>query len=414
MTPRLFLSAAFCVASLIGSAAVYGWRGRELSSLRQQLTALPPAEPRQVKTTAGKFDPADLVRQLANHLDGGANSDDAEIPEAWKDLSSSQFAALGEAARTMELTDRAKQGIAGLLTRAVEKLPHGEAVPFLLSLSRMEGNFNFPLEKRTLEWATSDPPAAASWIASRFADGSVAEFSEEGRNRLGMLAELSGMLTDPLANLERMREADEGLQGLLLKHGLQRLKTTADRRALAAAAISWPDGSASQVLPEVLTSLAAESGFAETAAWLQGLHEIDGPRRAEVLAILALGQPGNPEAGRNADAVLRQLDEAAGAGFAAKLTAQWLSLDHRAAAEWINGHRGATWQDQARQAFARGIAVAEPADAMTWAASISDPVLRRETGVEVFNEWKAQDPAAAGAFLAAPGVPDDLRQLLEQ
>jgi hypothetical protein len=228
-----------------------------------------------------------------------------------------------------------------------------------------------------------------------------------------MVVEFSPAILDPVNHLEKLRQAPEGLRGSLLREGMNHAKNAADRRAIAGALLTWPETKTqASRISDVMPVMAAADGFEETAAWLNSLTNLDPQRGTEARVALATGSEGNPDIAKKADAILKKTDAPAAAEFAGSLVRTWVRTDHRAAAEWINAHPGAVWQDQARQGFARSIDSTDPSAAMTWAASISEPSLRRETAETVFSRWKTKDPAAAEAYLTSPAVPEDLKQVL--
>jgi len=91
----------------------------------------------------------------------------------------------------------------------------------------------------------------------------------------------------------------------------------------------------------------------------------------------------------------------------------WVEKDPVTATEWINHFDAGPDFDDGAVAVAnlQTLITHQPAKAMEWAGTISDPVKRSETMQAVFGQWAQKDPAAARHFVETTSNPKD-RSLL--
>jgi hypothetical protein len=91
----------------------------------------------------------------------------------------------------------------------------------------------------------------------------------------------------------------------------------------------------------------------------------------------------------------------------------WVEKDPINATEWINQFDAGPDFDEGAAAVANlpTLVSRQPAKAMEWAGTISDPTKRTETLQAVFGQWAQQDPAAARRFAEATVNPRDRAML---
>jgi len=82
------------------------------------------------------------------------------------------------------------------------------------------------------------------------------------------------------------------------------------------------------------------------------------------------------------------------------------------AGTFLNTLPASTTKDQAVAAFVAGASSQDPAGSMSWATTISDPVLEARTAGQVAATWQQTDPAGYNAYLATltPAAAQQLQQ----
>lgn len=92
---------------------------------------------------------------------------------------------------------------------------------------------------------------------------------------------------------------------------------------------------------------------------------------------------------------------------------RWVEKEPATATEWINRFDAGPDFDEGAAAVAnlQTLITRQPAKAMEWAGTISDPAKRSETLQSVFGQWAQKDPAAARRFVETTTDPRDRRLL---
>ncbi|MGI8890733.1 MAG: hypothetical protein ACR2G0_08120 [Chthoniobacterales bacterium] len=92
----------------------------------------------------------------------------------------------------------------------------------------------------------------------------------------------------------------------------------------------------------------------------------------------------------------------------------WGKQDAKAAGDFLNSLGGSV-RDQAVASFSASLAYQEPANAFTWAATISDPNLRQTSLDAVAGDWLKNDRMAAVAWIQKSSLPtEEKNRLLAQ
>jgi len=84
---------------------------------------------------------------------------------------------------------------------------------------------------------------------------------------------------------------------------------------------------------------------------------------------------------------------------------RWARTDSRAVGEWINGLNGAV-RDEAVGAFSSTLATNDPAVALTWATTVSDPTRRNTTIDRLVSGWMRRSPADAKTWIQNSALPE--------
>ena len=88
------------------------------------------------------------------------------------------------------------------------------------------------------------------------------------------------------------------------------------------------------------------------------------------------------------------------------VVSRWARNDSRAVGEWINGLNGAV-RDEAVSAFSSSLGASDPAAAMTWATTVSDPNRRNTTVERVLSGWLRRSPNDAKTWIQNSTLPDE-------
>lgn len=83
----------------------------------------------------------------------------------------------------------------------------------------------------------------------------------------------------------------------------------------------------------------------------------------------------------------------------ADVVRQYAHYDIDAPAKWLNQFPPSPQTDRAVEIYARSSMARDAPGAMTWATSITDPVIRARAVEQVAGEWRNQDPQSLESFL---------------
>ena len=93
----------------------------------------------------------------------------------------------------------------------------------------------------------------------------------------------------------------------------------------------------------------------------------------------------------------------------------WAREDPTAAGEYLGNLAASPERDSATEAYATRISRENPVTAMEWAGTIANEEMRQDTVVEVAQDWYRSDKAAAEAWIASSGLPEEsVQQITEQ
>ena len=86
-----------------------------------------------------------------------------------------------------------------------------------------------------------------------------------------------------------------------------------------------------------------------------------------------------------------------------ELSGRWAVIDPAATADWLNSQPPTAQIDPAIATFVSRIQGMDPAGAVGWASSISDPALRNQSVKQALNNWKQTDPEKANQWMEQNG-----------
>ncbi|MDB6132709.1 MAG: hypothetical protein JWM59_952 [Verrucomicrobiales bacterium] len=101
------------------------------------------------------------------------------------------------------------------------------------------------------------------------------------------------------------------------------------------------------------------------------------------------------------------LRRAPGPDTLVKIINVWAQEDPNAAGTWLSRQPPGPQSDTARMTFARQVADLDPASALRWAETVTDPTQREGTIDHIWETWHARDTAEANTFLNTSNWPAD-------
>lgn len=171
------------------------------------------------------------------------------------------------------------------------------------------------------------------------------------------------------------------------------LSTEGDRQQFLAATERLPDASTRLMARRALTEHWAEKAPMEAAAWIDSLP--DAFERSKLMDSLGLAWLQQAPS----TAADWWIARAPGGNTLTKIMNVWSLADPDAAGAWLGQHGIGPEADTARMTFARIAADIDGESALTWAATLHDPLLRQNTEDYAASTWLAREPGAADTFL---------------
>jgi hypothetical protein len=251
---------------------------------------------------------------------------------------------------------------------------------------------------------------------------------------------------NPAQAIDMLNQLPESLQGQRSEIIASLVSGLADGDLGAATAfvLGLGENDQSAKLMEIVASKTIRAESPEAAArWSDSLP--DGPMKATAMSRVA-----DAYARKDPEAAARWVQGAAGEGYASKaveeIGGRWAESNPVAAVDWLqdlpasNGQIAAlrssfdNWEDgnpaaaqdylksmpQSSQrdssinGFATGYAWQNPQVAISWTQQISDPALREKSLTQVGQIFHRQNPEGAAAWLETSGLPDGIRQQIQQ
>ena len=341
---------------------------------------------------------AELARQLQNLPKGPAS--EARIAaffKAWATLDASAAFAFADSLRRdlrseafSAVLEGADPSAAGALVPAINDLPKESLPPSekALLLSRAVG-----------KWSQLDPAAAAKFLESSGVRGM--NFSTAYHQVASNWA-----ARDPIAALAWAREQT----------------SKGEHFATSGAITGWWKNDPAAAEAYVASHLGTREDWQLASTLASNIFSEDPERAKEWVRQLP-----NEDARRQADAGLAIQwgfsDPAAATKWAATLppgeckqalaetVGLWAQQDLSAAAEWLGSYQGAG-RDEAVNNFSLSAAAKDPAVALTWAATISDPKTRAFAERGLASQWLKRDPPAARNWIQNSSLPADEKSRL--
>ena len=274
----------------------------------------------------------------------------------------------------------------------------------LAALSGLQGRESDVAKSTAMAaWAATDPDAAMNWLQERkAAKDSSADPRQDTALARGMISGLAQRDVDgALKYLMTLNEGQQGdFVGLLveqkMKEGIGTGAEWAESLPNERMRVNGMEIAGGQY---VRRDLDGAVKWAEKIAGRADAHE-------------AVADIANEMAGKNpqqAAAWVAKLPPGPSQNHAFEdVFETWTHTDPLAASQSLTAMTAGPGRDTAIQAFAGTLARENPADALTWAAVISDSKQRTELQVDIARRWYGSSPNDAQAWIAA-NLPADLQ-----
>ena len=234
------------------------------------------------------------------------------------------------------------------------------------------------------KWSDFDAPAAAMFFDDAAAKG--ISFTLAGN----VIAQ-NWAATDPAAALTWAKNHAEGPLGGSALSGAMRGWWERDHAAAEAYALAHANDPGAMQLVSALVDGMAKNNPQHAVAWVNQLP--DATMRNQSESMLAASWATNDP--RAAGEWALTLPNAHSLG---SVLSYWAQTDPEAAGQWVQTLNGPA-RDTAIGAFSTGIVVKDPASALNWLASISDPTIKERSLRATIEQWMFRDPVAARAWV---------------
>ncbi len=252
-------------------------------------------------------------------------------------------------------------------------------------------------------WAERDPEAIWEWYQRKGQTGT------DGKpvDPVVVAAIFSGMAAgDPAKAFSRLQDFEGTTRAMALAGIFQSAIFDPEKRqTLLRLVDTMPDdverAQARRTMVSQWTMMAPE----EAMAWVKEQPAKDqGPLRESAGNMLQMSDPKKGAAFILEGATPEELP-----GRYGTVVLQWAVRDVNAAGTWLREQPQGPQLDEARRTFVSVASERDPASAMVWAGTITDPVSRVSSMATAWQAWKKTDPAAADNALAAADLTDEQR-----
>ncbi|MES2706423.1 MAG: sigma-70 family RNA polymerase sigma factor [Verrucomicrobiota bacterium] len=367
---------------------------------RQAAPATPDAIPSPAAGNAAKPpapDIPDLIAQAAAALRGG-KQDVSAVAAALGLLARVSPDNMQEAlARVREVTDEPARALLYkyLLSFWAESNP-GMALAFAYN--------EVPAEQRAsvcegvlTAWASQNPESLMGW---RSKSGALAPPPVEDSLMATVFRTLSSR--NPATAFQLLERPQSGnSRAQALRGIMDTVRTDADRTRMLGLIDNCQDSEIRLQARRAVVEHWAQRDPAAAAAWVDAAQ----PAWERTRLMDSLGYAwlqSDP-----ASAADWWLQRAPGPDTLVKIINVWAQEDPNAAGTWLSRQTPGPQSDTARMTFARQVADLDPASALRWAETVTDPAQRETTIDHIWQTWRARDATEAGAFLSTANWPPD-------
>jgi hypothetical protein len=243
------------------------------------------------------------------------------------------------------------------------------------------------------KWSEVEPASAA-----KFLDQSPTE----DRELLGarMMIAQNWAASDPAAALAWAAAQGDGREGKISMSGVITGWWDNDPRAAEAYVAEHLDTLGTSPVMQIASQIYRQDPQ-RAQDWANSLPTLDA-RRIATSSIAMQMASSDPKAATQWAATLP--DDVRGRTLEGAIS-RWAQNDSRTVGEWINGLNGAV-RDEAVSAFSSSLAASDPAAALTWATTVSDPTRRDATVDRLVTSWMRRSPTDAKTWIQNSVLPD--------
>lgn len=248
------------------------------------------------------------------------------------------------------------------------------------------------LDSAVTKWSSLEPVAAAQFLDAIGAKGLdyTGAFNSAAAN---------WAMQDPAAALAWAQQHPDSYGNLAMQGAINGWWQK-DPKAAETYVASLPDPSGRQEMAMSFANMLFRSDPAHARQWASQLPSVEARRAADISIAQEWAQD-DPQAAAQWATSLPADEGGASVGLAARI---WAKENPTAAGNFLNS-LGGTMRDEAVAAFT-SIVYEDPALALTWAATISDPSARQRSEDGVVSEWLKQNPAAARDWIQNSSLPE--------
>lgn len=347
----------------------------ELTELAQQLKALPPGHDRDQKIVTffkawAHLDAKGAMAAAASFENPSSRDKAISAVIEGADPASAAYLANAIAALPLEaLAGRRQRGLIGMAATKWSELDPAAAAKFVDTFPATPGDYFADVHTIAANWAAADPQAALAWAQQR-----------DGTNSFPTHFATSGAISG-------WWQKDAGAaEAYVASH----LSTLSDRQMASS-----------------LASQMFNSDPRHAMEWVNGLPDVQARQQADSTIAIQIGWSDPKGAAVWASNLP---DDVRGLALNSSVE-HWAQGEPAAAAQWLNSLNG-TSRDQAVSGYSSAISRTDPANALGWAVTITDPAMRNNSVDRIARTWIYRNPTEAKAWLQGSALSDEQKKRL--
>ncbi|PXA05663.1 hypothetical protein DDZ13_01965 [Coraliomargarita sinensis] len=410
MKPKIFLLGLFVWLASVGTAYYLGLKFNAWEPDGAEQAEVTSVEAQAVKDAASIEEREAPSKSIGSILEMSQEDLNEALRQASELNESDQRALLAEAFALPNSDFRRARMIRSLLSDLAETSPT-EA----LALAEEIGSLRETERAREaiLEiWAQKDPVAALSWANFNLANEPLRTQSSQliaiyrGYAQTNPKAAFASALDMPTENRGQERIQNYALEEIIEQQiengGLLEAKLQVEL---------MEDGAIKDSLISELVDEWASFDPEGAAAYVDSLGDkVHGSVKARLLGEWAENDPAAAAAWLSS----REVDERTLGHASTAIIRQWTRYDMAASAEWLNSQPSSPELDRAVMSYTYRAAQEDPANAMTWAESISNDRMRDRMMQHVAGNWKSDDPEGFQSYIDSAELSEEQKKELQE
>ena len=250
------------------------------------------------------------------------------------------------------------------------------------------------LNNAMTKWSEVEPAAAA-----KFLDQVSTRDPESVGARMTIAQNWAA--SDPAAALAWAAGQGDGREGKISMSGVIMGWWNTDPRAAEAYIVEHADTLGFQPLMQIVAQLSRQDPE-RAKEWAKSLPTAETRRMAAINVAMQISNT-DP---KGASEWAATLPEDVRGRTLEGVMSRWARNDSRGAGEWLNGLNGAV-RDEAVSAYSSIVGASDPATALTWATTVSDPTRRTAAVERVVAGWLRRNPNEAKTWIQNSQLPDE-------